>query len=185
MLTEDYLLRMINLALAALVRIVGLKATGQYREALQEIDQTLGEMFGMRADLIKRLDDRVLLNSLTFHGFLDIERISIVSDIYKEEGDILALQGRTSECYWSYLRSLNLSIEVALNSDASESVAPANSDVISIPLGIKIKTLLQKLEAYNLPQETLYALASYYEQAGDTARAEAILAELKIKPGFP
>jgi hypothetical protein len=70
---------------------------------------------------------------------------------------------------------------VALNSGASENVPPANNGVNSIPLDIKIKTLLQKLEAYNLPQETLYALASYYEQAGDIARAEAILAELKTK----
>jgi hypothetical protein len=105
-----------------------------------------------------------------------------VSDIYKEEGDILALQGRTSECYWSYLRSLNLSIEVALDSGSSGNVASANNDVNSILLDIKIKTLLQKLEAYNLPQETLYALVSYYEQAGDTARAEAILRAIRNLP---
>ena len=47
MLTEDYLIRQINLAIAALAKILGFKTAGQYQAALYEIDQLLEQLIGL------------------------------------------------------------------------------------------------------------------------------------------
>ena len=41
MLTEDYIMRMINMAIAALLQAIGLRKAGEYNQALQTIDQAL------------------------------------------------------------------------------------------------------------------------------------------------
>ena len=49
MFSEDYILRMIRMATAALAQIIGLKKAGQYQQALQAIDQALEEVISVLA----------------------------------------------------------------------------------------------------------------------------------------
>lgn len=46
-ITEDYILRMISLATAALLRAIGLRKGGQYEQAEQAIDQALEQLLGL------------------------------------------------------------------------------------------------------------------------------------------
>jgi hypothetical protein len=156
MLTEDYIMRMINLALAVLVKILGFKKAGRYEEAIQRIDQALEILFGMRADLIRRLDDESLLDSLIVQDNLDTDRLFVVAELFKEEGDILDKQDRKSDAKLSRLRALNYFMEVALSQD------PVNLSEIQD----RIDYLQLQLIDYSLPSETLYTLFIYYAYLG-------------------
>lgn len=174
MLTEDYLIRLINQALAILASIVGLKTAGQYLQAQESIDQLLEEIFGLRPDLIKRLDDRNLLDALTIQDMLDTDRLSLAADLFKEQGDILASQNKSTESYWSYLRALNFHLEVALAGGARHYSPPEE----------KIEALVLSLQGFDLPIETLFALFSYYEQSGEYSLGAEMLDRMAEAPGM-
>lgn len=172
MFSEDYILRMIQMATAAMARIFGLRTAGRYTEALQAIDQALEQLLGLRAGLIKNLDDSSLLASLTAGEELDTDRLYLVADLIKEEGDVYAARQDARESSLSYLRALNFYLEVALNGGAAE-LPPPNE---------KIAALVETLSNQPLPVETLLALFTYYEEAGEYARVEQTLSRLVQKP---
>jgi hypothetical protein len=162
MLTEDYLLRMISQAVTVLLRIAGLKKSGDYQEAQQAVNQALELLLGFKADLIKQLDDESLLKALTVQDRLDIDRLALVADLFKEEGDILAAQEHIPESRKSYLRSLTYHLETGFG----ETTQP------SIELSGEIESLVDKLGARDLPDDTLWVLFCYYERSGAFRKAE-------------
>jgi tetratricopeptide (TPR) repeat protein len=154
--------------LASLARLVGLKTASQYQSASQVIDETLEGVFGLRADLVRRLDDGVLLAHMTYHGALDGDQAILVADLFREEGEILVARGFPYQAYWSSLRALNFYLEVSLNS------APTNLP----PPDEKIVALFGELEDYTLPLDTYYQLHVYFDQKGQYAQAEKMLNSL-------
>jgi hypothetical protein len=163
MLTEDYIMRMINQALAALLKLIGLKRAGQYAAARQMIDQSLELLLGVRADLARQLDDPGLLALLTMGGELDLARAAVVADLFKEDGDIQAAQGQPGESRLAYLRALNFYLEVALR----------DFDHLEAVFINKIEALYVNLKKDPLPVETQLALLDYYE--GLMEKDEALL----------
>ena len=57
MLTEDYLMRMINQAIAALLKVAGLKKAGRNQEALEVIEQAFEQLLGLPASLVEQMDE--------------------------------------------------------------------------------------------------------------------------------
>jgi hypothetical protein len=172
MFTEDYLMRIINQAVAALLRIIGLKKSGDYPEAQQAIDQALEQLLGLRADMVKQLADKSLLEALTQHGQLDIERLALIADLFKEEGDILAAQDQIPESRVSYLRSLIYHLETG----------SGETNHHSAELAGEIEGLVQKLGAQALPDDTLWALFCYYEQTGVYRKADDAILQMVSRP---
>ena len=173
MFRDDYIARIIRQATEALLYAIGLKKKGQYPDALQAIDQALEQLLGMDADLIKQLSDEALLNLLTIQEQLDVERLELVADFFKEEGDLLTAEDKPVESQRSYLRAFNYYLEVGLD-DEDQGPTPG--------LAEKVDELAGKLEADFLPDDTLWASFCYYEQAGDLARGEAFLSNLSERP---
>ena len=174
MLTEDYVMRMLNQALAVLLKIAGFKQAGQYKQAQQAIDQELEELLGLKADLVWRLDDEAMLRALTINEQLDVVRLEIISDLFREQGEINAAQGRVNESRESFRRALMGYLEVGLASESKEN---------NIPLNQKVDSLLQTLGQTNLSEDTLWALFCYADQSGDFDKAERALADLATRPG--
>ena len=174
MYTQDFIKRMINQLVAALQMIIGLKAAGQYGQALQAIDQALEQLLGLKADLVKRLDDQTLLSSLTHNGKLDTDRLAILADLFKEEGDILASLNRPQESFSSHLRALNFYIEVGLSSLPEQLPDPDQ----------KLLDLFHQLDKFRLPHQTLYGLFAYCEKSGRFAQAASILGRLADDPSL-
>ncbi len=172
MLTEDYLIRMINLAIAALLRIIGLKKEGDYQEALLLIDVTLEQLLGLRSSMVKNLDDNRLYFLLTRNDTLDMQRLAIVADLFHEEGEILAALGRAHESQADYARALRFDLEVLFNKGAGDPV-----DLLR-----KIDDLVQKLDLQALGADTLWPLAGYYEERGTFDQAEKMLRILAERP---
>jgi tetratricopeptide (TPR) repeat protein len=168
MLIDDYLIRQINLALAALASIIGLKTAGLYQNALFEIDQFLEQLLGLRSYMIKDLSDEAILTLISVPEGLDTDRLFIIAELIKAEGDIYAAQNYVADSQLDYLRSLNFFIEVVLNGGAISFPQPHD----------KIENLVKVLDFSKLPQETIYDLFQYYEHVGNYIKAEEALNQL-------
>ncbi len=171
MFSEDYIIRMVRQATAVLASIIGLKSTGQYQEALQDIDQALEQLLGMDTKLIRLLDDESVYKILTKNDVMDLEKLGFLADLFKEEGDIQKLQNQNNESINCYIRSLNYYLMISINSKASR----------SIELSQKINELLQKLEPYNFEEKTLLNLFCYYENTEEFAKADNMLSRLAAR----
>lgn len=174
MLTEDYVMRMITQAMAALLKIAGLRQAGQHQHAQQAIDQALEEMLGLRADLVRRMEDDALLRALTVNEQLDIPRLVVIADLFREEGEIYADQGLSVESRESRRRALMGYLEAGLASESKEK---------DITQDQKIAGLVQLLGQENLSEDILWTQFCYAEQTGEYAQAERVLEELAQRPG--
>jgi hypothetical protein len=174
MLTDDYLIRMINLAIAALLRITGLKKKEDYEEALQLIDLTLEQLIGLRSNLIRHMEDEKLYYVLTRQDRLDTQRLELIADLLQQEGDILAIQNRLLESREDYNRALRFYLEVSFH----QPVADANV------LGQKIDQLVKILDLHHLGADVLWPLSAFYEENGAYSQAEESLLRLRSLPGL-
>jgi tetratricopeptide (TPR) repeat protein len=154
MLTEDYIMRMINQALAVLMIALGFKRAGQFSEALQSFDQALERLLGLNAHLAKQLDDSLLLEMLTFQEKLDVDRLLVLAEIYREEAEVYTLQGQPESSQFAAQRSLRLYLEAALASEANP----------TLELIQKIEAMRLKLAAPALPVESRLALLDYLDR---------------------
>ena len=174
MFSEDYLMRMINLAVAALVRAIGLRKDGDYEKANQSIDQALEQLTGLSADLLRQIDDQGVLNQLLTQGELDRERAVLVADLYSERGNICALQNQPDDACFCWHRALMISLEVTLS---NPELTPADQKE-------KIDGLFSATKECQLPFDTRFNLYSYYDSIGRYAMAEYNLSRLLQSSNF-
>ena len=177
MLTEDYIMRMINQALAVLLIALGLKKAGQYTEALRTFDQAIENLLGLNAYLAKQLDDNQLLDRLTFLGTLDVERLLVLADIYREEAEVHALLDQPESNLFAAQRSLRLYLEAALES----------KDNFTVEIIQKIEALRLMLAAPTLPLETRLALLDYLDRllaSSDDLLAAAGISRQNLKETY-
>jgi hypothetical protein len=157
MFTEDYLMRIINQVLAALMNAIGLRKAGKYSEARQVIEQAIQQLTGLSVSLIDPLDDASILSMLTTNGQLDIERLAVLGDLYQEESTLSFELGQPDRGIFATTRALRFILEVVLADDSHLS-----------PDGmVKIETLVQKLKQNFLPIDTQLALSDYYRRLLD------------------
>ncbi len=168
MLTEDYFMRMINQMLAVLTKILYLKEAGQYQEAQQIINQSLEQLLGISAKLLKGMDDSSVMKILTTQGELVSDRLNMVAKLYELEGDLLIDQNRPSEANLDYLRALIFHLEIAIEGE----------NQVSGEIHERIENLKHKLSNQDLDVETYYRLFDYYEQMGNYKLVEDQISNL-------
>jgi len=154
MFTEDYLMRIINQATAALMTAIGLRKAGKYSEARQTIHQAIEQLTSLPANLVEQMDDASLLSMLTTQGQLDVGRLAILADLFQEEDEILFRLGQSAEGSFASARALRFTLEVVLADDSHLSAENIG----------KIEILYQKLKELYLPIETQLALSDYYQR---------------------
>jgi tetratricopeptide (TPR) repeat protein len=162
---------MIRQFTGVLARIIGLKSAGQYQEALKETDQTLELFFGIDAELIKSLDDESLFAILMKNDALDVEKPGYIAYLFKEAGDIYKLQNQKFESINCYVHALHFSLKM---SNLSETSLP--SDISQM-----IDELIQKLDTFNLEENTLWDLFCHYENEKEFAKADQMLSRLAAR----
>lgn len=168
MLTDDYLIRMINQAIAVLLTIARLKESGQFQQAQQMIEQSLEQLIGLRINLIRSLDDHNILNTLTLNGSLDYNRVLTVADFFKEEGDILAAQNKVNASHWSYERALYFYLTYENSLDTTQQT----------DLEEKIVHLAKRLDGANYQWVTGLLLSDYLERNGKYAQGYRVLEQI-------
>jgi len=154
MLTEDYIMRMINQALTVFLQALGLKKAGKFSEALQVFDQALESLLGLNASVAKQLDDNQVLSMLTFQEKLDVDRLLVLADIYHEEAEVYTFLGQPESSQSTMQSSLRFYLEVILASETNP----------GLELVQKIEALRHKLTIKSLPVETRLALLDYRDR---------------------
>jgi tetratricopeptide (TPR) repeat protein len=157
MFTEDYLMRIINLALAALMTAIGLKKAGKYTEARQAIQQAIEQLTTLPANLVDQMDDASILSILNSQGQLDVGRLTILADLYQEQGEILFKLDQTAQSSLAFARALRFTLEGMLADDRQ--LSPENM--------VTVETLVQRLKLVLLPIDTKLALSDYYQRLLD------------------
>ena len=157
MFTEDYLMRIINQAIAALMTAIGLRKAGKYSEAREAINQAIEQLTSLPANLVEQMDDASLMSMLTMQGQLDVGRLAILADLFQEEGGINSKLGQSAEGSFAAARALRFTLEVVLADDSHLSAENIG----------KIETLYQSLKERDLPVETQLALSDYYQRVLD------------------
>lgn len=168
MLTEDYLIRQINIFLAALARIIGFRTAYMYTQARIAIDEALEELFGIRANLLHQLDDQKLLESLTNLEILDTDRLHLAADLFKEDGELRAATGDEGGARASFQRALNFYIDVVMHGGGKHLPIPDE----------QIETLYQLLKDQPLDPDTWFGIYLYADEQRQYKRAAAALEAL-------
>jgi tetratricopeptide (TPR) repeat protein len=152
MTQEDYILRIAEDVGRALAQIIYHKEIRDYQGSLSLIDELFKQTVGAGSGFIHVISEETLLAMLTLLGVLNVEKALLVATLLKAEGDIYEDQGDPEAAYESYLKSLNLFLEILLRDDHLH-------DLRVTP---EVEDLLGKLEAYELPQNTRRLLFQLY-----------------------
>lgn len=170
MLSEDRFLLMLNLALTGLLNAVRLRTAKRYQEAMDVIQHTLEEFFGLDIDVLNQVDDTSLLESMRQDGELDLERVAMAADLFREAGILYTTQNRPLEAQTNKVRALYFYLEVVLNSEGE----------IPEELGEKIEELYAALGIKQVSIETQLSLYYYFDRQGSYREAQTALNELVL-----
>lgn len=166
---RDYILRIAEEFGRALAQVIYQnKQIRDYSAGRNFIDEQCKQALGVGLGFIHSMPEETLLSLLTSFGTLNTEKCWLLATLLKAEGDIFEQQGDSNASYYSYLKSLNLVLEVLL-------LDPTISSTDFIP---ELEGLLYKLSEYELPAKTKLMLFQYFNQSGKYARAEDVLYEM-------
>jgi tetratricopeptide (TPR) repeat protein len=154
MTQRDYILRIAENIGRALAQIIYEREIHDYQGALSLIDELFKQTVGAGSGFIHAVSDETVLAMLTLLGILNVEKALLIAKLLKAEGDIYEDQGDPDAAYDSYLKALNLFLEIVLHDDHLH-------DLRCSP---EVEYLLSKLEAYELPLDTRRLLFRYDEQ---------------------
>jgi hypothetical protein len=154
MTQKDYILRIAENVGRALAQIIYHKEIQDYQGALSLIDELCKQTVGAGSGFIHAISEETLLAMLTLLGILNVEKALLIATLLKTEGDIYEDQGNPDAAYESYLKALNLFLEILLRDD----------HLHDLRLSPEVEDILGKLEAYELPLDTRRLLFQYYEQ---------------------
>ena len=117
MTQKDYILRIAENVGRALAQIIYDKEIQDYQGALSLIDELCKQTVGAGAGFIHAISEETLLAMLTLLGILNVEKALLIATLLQAEGDIYEDQGNPDAAYESYLKALNLFLEIVLRDD--------------------------------------------------------------------
>lgn len=178
MIRRDYILRMIEEFFQALAQIKSLKSTRQWREAGAGVDHEFQRLIGIDGKAATQLSETELL-ALAVRGEPTLavrEKILMLATLLKEAGDVLTEQAAQTEGRTSYLKGLDLLLDVL-----------GRGEVFECPEFVpKVEEFMISLRNSQLPLETHARLMQHYERTGEFAKAEdALFAMLDAEPDHP
>ncbi len=171
---SDYILRIAEQVGRALAQILYQEQRQDYQGALDFINEQYKQTLGMGAGFIHSAPEETLLAMLTSLGELNAEKCWLLATLLKAEGEIYQLQENENDSYYSFLKALNLYLEVLSVDNSFDHI-----DQVA-----EIEGLTHKLADYDLPQHTQEMLFRYFERTGRFSQAEDTLEEmLATHPG--
>lgn len=168
MLRKDYLLRQIEMLSGLVARLLQLRQSEDTQGAVDEIEQSYQELFGIEPKLISLLPAELLLDKLRSGEYLDADQGFTLAVILREDALNYLSVGNTIEHYQRLVRSLKVFLAIALEHNlAAEQIELYD-----------VEEVLSQMSDYALPADLLYDLFHFYEDEGQFAYAEDALHEL-------
>ena len=174
MTQRDYILRIAEEFGRAIAQVVYQKQIKDYAAGRNFIDEQCKQVLGVGMGFVHSMPEETLLSMLTSFGTLNTEKCWLIATMLKAEGDLYEEEGNSTEGYYSYLKSLDLVLEVLL----------LDTTASAIDFVPELEGLLYKLGDYELPARTRLLLFQYFDQTGKYARAEDVLFEM-LETGNP
>lgn len=173
MIRQDYIMRMIEQLIRVLLKILFNKETGNYQEAINNIDNAFSNILGLDYNLINTLSVKDIMSLLRISK--DDVRVSVncivIAKLLKERTEIINLSNKENlNSVYTYQKSLGLYLEGILNNK--------NMDLSLSDYFIDVKEIV-KIIADEIPQEIRFRLFKFYELLGEYDKAEDELFKLK------
>jgi len=166
MIEQDYIMRMINMMVAMLARLIRHKNKKEFPQALLEIETTGRTLLGIDRDFIRSLSPAQLMELFGSDLSVALPKLYILALLLKEEADVRALMGEETDPL--RVKSLCLLIDTLLK--GGEPVESRHTQII--------EELIGTFHNRALPADTLNRLIQYYEHTGRFDRAENVLYDL-------
>jgi len=154
MIQRDYIMRMAQQLARAISKILRLKESHQYHEALETVDQTFQKLFKLNSKLFDSLSTDSIMELLKLENSGVKQKCFWLADLIKEEAEIYESLKDIQISKSKYLKSLELYLEGITYGDDS-----TVSDYFA-----KIKEIIGKFEQQELPNKVKYKLLRYYEE---------------------
>lgn len=175
MITRDYVMRMINMMVAMLLRLVGFKNEKEYPKAILDIQTTGKTIFGMDWDLVKGFSVPQLMQLFGSDLSVAVPKVYVLAVLLKEEAGIRALMSPDSEPQDLFEKSLHLLLETYLQ--FNEPVEERHREFID--------DVLDRIRRRPLPVDLLEQIFRYEELVGRFANAEdALFRIVEVRPEF-
>ncbi len=162
MIERDYIMRMIQMLVQALLRILSFKEKKDYPKALNEIQNASKSLIGVELDVIRRLSDVQMIDLLTLVKDFGSLKCYLAGILLKEDAEIFELQGKSAESIDARKKSLSLLTEAALGKGV-----PLTSEHASAA-----DAVAEKLDRAALPVHIHKKLFRYYELLHQFGKAE-------------
>jgi hypothetical protein len=175
MIERDYLMRMINMMVIMLTRILGFKNNKEYPQALLEIQTTGKTLLGIDGKLVDQFSVLQLMQLFGSDLSVAVPKSYVLGILLKEEAEIRELMSEDTRSIELYSKALGLLIETYLRFD--EPVEPRHPAIAD--------EVLKKLHGQPLPMDLLERVFRYEEIRGRFAQAENVLHDiLESEPSF-
>ena len=173
MIRQDYIMRLIEQLVRFLAKILFNKETGNYRDALQNIDNAFSSLLGLDNKLIDISSAEDIIYLLKLPGnttALSIKYI-VVAKLLKEKADIKSINNSDNfNSNYEYQKSLVLFLEGYLNNKDKD-----------FPLDDYYKDVEELAEMLddNLSADMRTKLVKFYEMIGNKNKANEEMLKLK------
>jgi len=154
MIRRDYLMRLIEQFAEALSRILKLKESKNYEEALSLIGQTYKELLGFDLLVINSLGTEDLISIIAMDGIPDVNKCIIIATLLKEEGDVYEARNQEDKSCQRYLKSLDIFLRGLLS----------EGEILLDTSSYDLEKIVEKLGKENLPRDIKKRLSKYYEK---------------------
>ena len=174
MFRRDYLVRLIEDMTQLIAKVFDLKQERKHTEALWELDDLLQRQFRLNSKLLRSLSASDIEQLFHNHGYLEADRLQSAARLLEEEAEIVQDMGREDEAVLLYTKVLQLYLKSALNG--------ADPELFDLPG--RIRSVKERLRAYELPARLVRDDMAYAEQEGRYAEAENLLYQLLQSGGI-
>ncbi len=163
---EDFILRLYQQYGRLWARILFHATGSEYAKAQEEIEQAIGELFGLSPESLLQIAFDDIVTKLQFDDAVNwAPKCALLAVLFKESAALHETEGRLELAYPRYLKALGLLLYAL--TEGGDVDLPDNAPTVA--------ELLAALEEVLLPDETQTLLLGYYEQIGQFAKAEDTL----------
>jgi tetratricopeptide (TPR) repeat protein len=165
---EDFIKRLIRQFVQLIHQVLGLVEENKHSPAMRLIVEAYQELIGLEPSLVHSLDAQALIGMTGLGDEPDVDKVLVMAELLKVEGDIYAAKDDETASYERYLKALDLRLhihEAARKLDYLDQFST-------------VFDIAQALGDYVLPEETQVALFTHYEKGGQYAAAEEALFDL-------
>ena len=159
MIQRDFIMRMVQQFVAALLRMINLRTEGQTEQANQAIEQAYRSALGCGSEFIESLSGDEMLGMMR-SGIFSPEQVLIAARLIEEQAG-----GEESDSPDRLPKSLHLYL----------GVFAGPGSIILAEFAERIDLLVERIPVEQIAQQTLLLGVAYYANVGSFDRAESML----------